>query len=108
LLQMPIETCLMKRRNQILLTSQSSGETTSELPLVMDSPHDQGKWTIKGPSAISPTICLTRGAAPFPQSSELSVNTRIGCQGNKSRTFAEQTELLDVGVPSFLFLFLYY
>jgi hypothetical protein len=31
------------RRNKILLTNQTSGETISELLLVTDSPSDQGK-----------------------------------------------------------------
>jgi hypothetical protein len=34
ILQHPIATILVDRRNQILLTSQSPGETISELPLV--------------------------------------------------------------------------
>jgi hypothetical protein len=36
--QTPIETCPVDRRNQILLTSQSSDETTSELLLAMGGP----------------------------------------------------------------------
>jgi hypothetical protein len=35
--QTPFATCPVDRRNQILLTSQSPGETTSEFLLVMDS-----------------------------------------------------------------------
>jgi hypothetical protein len=38
LLQVPIATCPVDKRNQILITSQSSGETTSELWLIMDCP----------------------------------------------------------------------
>jgi hypothetical protein len=41
--QTSIATCPVGRRNQILFSSQSSGETTSELPPVPDSPSDQGK-----------------------------------------------------------------
>jgi hypothetical protein len=37
-LKYPITTCPVDRRNQILLTSQSSCKTTSELLLVTDSP----------------------------------------------------------------------
>jgi hypothetical protein len=36
--QFSIATCPVDRRNQILLTSQSPGETTPELLLVTDSP----------------------------------------------------------------------
>jgi hypothetical protein len=36
--QVPVATCPVDRRNQILLTSQLSDETTSELPLITDSP----------------------------------------------------------------------
>jgi hypothetical protein len=38
--QVPIATCLADRRNQILLTSQSSSETTSGLPPGMDDTKD--------------------------------------------------------------------
>jgi hypothetical protein len=41
--QLPIAICLMERRNQILLTSQSPGETTSEFLLV----HQYHDWTTK-------------------------------------------------------------
>jgi hypothetical protein len=34
--QVPIATCPENSRNQILLTSQSPGETTSRLPLATD------------------------------------------------------------------------
>jgi hypothetical protein len=38
LLQAPVASCLVSRRNQTLLTSQSPGETTSEPPLVTKGP----------------------------------------------------------------------
>jgi hypothetical protein len=41
--QVSVATCPKDTRNQILLTSQPSGETTSEFPLLTDSPSDQGK-----------------------------------------------------------------
>jgi hypothetical protein len=36
--QVPIATCTVNRRKQILLRNPSSDETTSELPLVTDGP----------------------------------------------------------------------
>jgi aminoglycoside phosphotransferase len=36
--QVLIATCPVDRKNQIVLKSQSPGETTSELPLIMDGP----------------------------------------------------------------------
>jgi hypothetical protein len=36
--QVPIATCPVDRRNQILLTTQPCDENTSELLLIMDSP----------------------------------------------------------------------
>jgi hypothetical protein len=41
--EVPIATFPVDRRNLILLTRQSSGEITLELPLVTDGPSDQGK-----------------------------------------------------------------
>jgi hypothetical protein len=38
-----IATCLLRRRKKIMLTSQPSGETTSEILPAPDSPSDQGK-----------------------------------------------------------------
>jgi hypothetical protein len=46
-------TCPVNRRNQILLTSQSSGKTTSELLLVMDGPIRPRKAE-KKPSSCLP------------------------------------------------------
>jgi hypothetical protein len=43
LLQLPVATNSVDRRNQILLTSQSPSETTSELPLV----HQYLDWMPK-------------------------------------------------------------
>jgi hypothetical protein len=98
--QIPFATCPVHRKNQILLTSQSLGETTSELPLVMEllviRPRKAGGGTLQ---LSFPTSCPTRGAAPFPT----KPNTRIGCQRIKSRTFTKQTKL--VVVPGFLLLF---
>jgi hypothetical protein len=47
--QTSIATWLVGRRNQQLLTSQPSGETTSEIPPGADSPSDQGKQDLKNP-----------------------------------------------------------
>jgi hypothetical protein len=41
--QTSITTFSVGRRNQLLLTCQPSGKTTSELPLVTDNPSDKGK-----------------------------------------------------------------
>jgi hypothetical protein len=59
----------------------------------------------KSPAMSTPS-CPMRGAAPFPTKPRIpSANTRIGHQRNKSRTFAEQTELFAVSVPVLFFLY---
>jgi hypothetical protein len=55
----------MDRRNQLLLTSQLSGETTSELPLVTDG-HQTKENRMKKIPADSPPRCLKREITPFP------------------------------------------
>jgi hypothetical protein len=45
--QIPIATCPVDRRNQILFTSQSPGEIISGLLLSMDRQEDKGKWKKK-------------------------------------------------------------
>jgi hypothetical protein len=67
--QVPIAICPVGRRNQIPLTSQPSGETTSELPFVTDGPSDQGKQeqtnkhkTKKASIRIPPKLFDKRGS----------------------------------------------
>jgi hypothetical protein len=55
----------VERRNQILLTSQPSGVTTSELQLTTDSSSDKESRKNKILDDLSPS-CLTRGAALLP------------------------------------------
>jgi hypothetical protein len=58
----------------------------------------------KSSSCLPTGNCPTRGAAPFRKPRIPSANTSIGQQRNKSRTFAEQTELFVVVVPGFFFV----
>jgi hypothetical protein len=67
----------MDRRNQILLTSQSPGEITSEHPLVTDGlktkeskKKKKKKKKRKNPPAISAPSFPTEVAVPFPTSPE--------------------------------------
>jgi hypothetical protein len=76
--QVPIPTCPVDRWHQILLTSQLPGETTSELPLITDSPSDQEKQE-KNPSTQLPPNFLTREAAhPSPLSQNTNLEKRWG------------------------------
>jgi hypothetical protein len=63
-LLVPIATFPVDRRNQILLTSQLSYETTSKLLFITDGPKTQGKEG-KNPTVISPSSS-PREVAPFP------------------------------------------
>jgi hypothetical protein len=57
--QTSIVTCLIGRRNQLLLTTQPSCETTSEILSAPDGPSGQGKQDWKDPQQI-PLNCLTK------------------------------------------------
>jgi hypothetical protein len=62
LTQVQIVPCLVDRRNKTLLTSQSSGETTSELLLVMDGPIRLRKVEKILSSCLSPRLPDKRGS----------------------------------------------
>jgi hypothetical protein len=73
--EVPIATCPVDRKNQILHTSQSPGKTTSELPLATDGPKNQGKQkkkkTTKKPIQSSPSqVVQQEGQYPSAQSPE--------------------------------------
>jgi hypothetical protein len=60
------------KNNQILLTSQLPGETTSELLLVTDSPKDQGKWEKKKPSSHLPTMLSNKRGSSVPHKAQIT------------------------------------
>jgi hypothetical protein len=67
--QVPIATCLMDRRNKILLTSQLYDETTSKLLSVKDSLYDQGKQG-KTLQPSPPQAVFQEGQHPSPHDPE--------------------------------------
>jgi hypothetical protein len=94
------------RKNQILLTSWSLDETTSEL-LLMTGPIRPRKAENKKEKTLQlslPQAVQQKGSAPFPTKPRIqSSNTRIGHQRNNSRTFTKHTELFVVVPGVFVF-----
>jgi hypothetical protein len=108
--QTSIANCLEGRRIQLLFTSQTSAETSSEIPPVSNGLSDQGKQDLKNPIWLP--IKLTKRGSIFlhriptlrrdrdiEKAPVISASTWIWYTRNKSRVFAKVI---------FLFLLLFF